>query len=130
MNLRIFIYLCIFALFFPILAIAQGALEPTNMGEVVNLLPEVQRALEGKNWAYLLVLVLMIVTYAIKRFCLSKDGSQDRRLPIITSTMGAFLGAAGSVALSGDILSGAIGGLMAGNAANGAYDAFIKPVKK
>lgn len=116
--------------FAPVFTLAAIPSEPQSMGEAFGVFAEIQKAIQAQDYVYLAVLGLMLATFVIKRYMLARDSSQDGSLPSITALLGAFLGGAGAATAGGDISSGILGGVLAGNAATGAYDAFIKPLKK
>ena len=97
---------------------AQLPLEPTNAFDALALIPTLQEAVEQQNWAMVVVISLMSLTWLIKRFLLAKDGSQKDLLPAVSAGLGTVLG----TAVAPDPVMGAMGGLMLGNAASGMYD--------
>lgn len=112
-------------------ALAQGLMEPQSGLEALALLPEFQQAFETKNYALMVCLGLMLATFMVKKFWLSKDGSKDHLLPVISAGLGAVLGGGTSLATGmSDPLTGVLGGVMLGNTASGAYDTFIKSAKR
>jgi len=120
------------AAFFLIILNAQGLmLEPESGLEVVRLLTQLQPAFESNNYAVVALVILMSLTWAVKRFGLKKDGSNDHVLPWVSAGLGSILGTSTSLATGiMDPVSGALGGLMLGNAASGAYDMLIRSTKK
>jgi hypothetical protein len=112
-------------------ALAQVPMEPQSAMDVVALMPQLQDAIDAKDWAMSLCIGLMTLTWAVKRFALPKDGSRDAVLPMVSAGFGGLLGMGASI-LTGtaDVASSTIGGVMLGNAASGAYDMFFKSTKK
>lgn len=100
-------------------AVAQVPMEPQSALEVVALLPKLEQAFEVKNYGMIAVIVLMTLTWAIKRFVLPSDGSKKHFLPGASGFLGALFGAAAS---PDNPMSGALNGLMLGASASGFYD--------
>lgn len=112
-------------------ALAQAPMEPQTVLDVLGLMPELQRAIDAENWALAACIGLMTITWGIKRFALPRDGSKDVILPIISASLGAIFGGGASLMSGqGDPATSALGGMMMGNAASGAYDTFFKSGKK
>jgi hypothetical protein len=112
-------------------ALAQVPVEPQSAMDVLALMPQLQDAIDAKDWAMSLCIGLMTLTWAVKRFALPKDGSRDGVLPLVSAGFGGLLGMGASILTgSGDVGSATVGGVMLGNAASGAYDMLFKSPKK
>lgn len=93
-------------------------LELTEWGLIGQVAEGVQKAVDGGKWAYLAVIGLFVVIQVLKR-------SQHIKRNATQYAAGA--GAAAGAVLSNDPVSGAVGGLMVGNAASGLYS-LLKPI--
>lgn len=109
---------------------AQQLQDPQNLEQAVQLIPELQKALQNQNWLYASCVVLMLVVYAIKKFGLPKTGEKDHLVPIISTVLGGVVGSVITTVGGGQPTDGIATGVLLGNAASGAYDAYIKPIKR
>lgn len=96
----------------------MGLLELSEWGMIGEVAQAVQNAVDGGKWAYLAVISVFVVIQVMKR-------SQHIKKNATQYAAGA--GAATGAVLSDDPVSGAVGGLMVGNAASGLYS-LLKPV--
>lgn len=95
------------------------------------LLSILSSAFESKDNSMALIIAIMFMTGAFKKFALPKDGSKDKTAPFISAGLGAAAGASISAATGqGDISTSALGGILLGNTASGLYSMAVKPVKK
>jgi hypothetical protein len=95
--------------------------ELLGLGEwasISTLAQGVQNAVEGGKWAYLAVISIFVLIQLMKKNSHVKKNA-SRYSAGAGATVGAILGA--------DPVSGAVGGLMVGNAASGLYS-LLKPI--
>jgi hypothetical protein len=94
--------------------------------EIRALAHMVQESVDSGKWAYLAVLSVFVMIEVNKRWLASKLPSVKKNAAQYSAGLGALTGAV----LSDDKASGAIGGMLVGNAASGLYSSLLKPISQ
>ena len=109
---------------FGTLAVLQAAPE----GDPVALIQSLMAALQSKNWAVFVALLIMAVTMITSRLILPRLNIDKKFTPLISAIVGtvfsggsALVGAAVGLPLT-DVLSMLLSGLLSGAAATGLYE--------
>lgn len=124
--MRIFAF---FAIFLPVSGFAQDfGLDMGGVTSVIALATAVQKGVESRNYVFVAVLGLMFGLEILKIFMGSKYPSFKRNAAQYSAVSGVVVGSVGSSLAGGDPVSGALGGMMVGNAASGLYSSILKPV--
>jgi len=127
--MKYFIMLCI-GLFTTSTFAQEALMEPQSFIEALLLAIQTKGAVDTKSYAVALVGALMLLTFGIKKLFINSE-KKEEFLPMITAIIGAMTGAGATIATGqGDLMTGALGGMLLGNSASGFYDAAVKPIKK
>lgn len=93
----------------------------------IALATSVQKAVDNGNYIFMAVIVLMLLIEALKAI-FYKRPHMKKYAPQAAALGGGVMGGTFSAMTGGDPLQGAVGGILAGNAASGLYSSALKPL--